>query len=280
MISVEKFMWATALDLSMGYYAMSLAMGSRQYCVIVLPWRMYEYTALPMGLSISSDIFQALMNSLFQDMAQLYVYVDNIIILGSSTFEEHLKAVAEAIDRLIGMGMQINPRKTAWVVEDVDYLCLTITREGIKPQEKKIKAILSIKSPQTQTEVRHFVGLVNFYKKFYEGRSKTIAPITALTEEGVKFEWTSERQEAFETMKAVMAQDTLVSLPSPGEEFTVHTDASNEQIGGCVSQFRKPLAFFSNEISDNRTRVTSNCGDTKIIPHYIIRTKNRCMDRS
>ena len=140
-----------------------------------------------MGLSISSDIFQASMSSLFEDLPFVYVYVDDIFILGSGSFEEHLENVSLALDRLIEMGMQVNPLKTAWAADEVDYLGFTITREGIKPQTKKIEAILKLKSPSSKYEVRHFVGLVNFYKKFYKERSKILAPLTALTGKGKKF---------------------------------------------------------------------------------------------
>ena len=118
----------------MGYYAMILAMAARKYCVIVLPWGLYTYINLPVGLSISSDIFQVSMRVLFQDITQVYVYTDSIIILGFDTFEEHLETTAEVVDRLIGMGIQINPRKTALTVDKVDYSGFTITREGIRPQ--------------------------------------------------------------------------------------------------------------------------------------------------
>ena len=84
-----------------------------------------------MDLAISSDIFQSSMGALFQDMPQVYVYVDDIIVFGSSSLEEHLKYVGNALDRLIEMGMQVNPLKTSWAVEEVDYLGFQITREGI-----------------------------------------------------------------------------------------------------------------------------------------------------
>ena len=236
MISLESFAFATSLDLSMGYYAMILAMLSRKYTAIILPWGLYEYTALPMGLKVSANIFQAAMSGLFKDLPQVYVYIDDIIIIGSGSYEEHLKDVDKAISRLIEMGMQINPRKTVWAAEEVDYLGFTITRKGIKPQKNKVEAILKIKSPENPKQVRHFVGLVNFYKKFYKGKSKTLAPFYHLTKNGIKFDCTPECEKAFQEMKSIMTQDTLVSLPQYGQEFTVHTDASDKQIGGIISQ--------------------------------------------
>ena len=143
--------YATALDLSMGYYAMIVALLSRKYLTIVLPWGLYEYTTLPMGLSISTDIFQSRMSALFHDLESVYVYLDDIFILGSGSFDEHLQNVSVVLDRLIEMGMQVNPRTTAWAVEEVDYLGFTITRQTIKPQQKKVDAILKIKAPSNQS---------------------------------------------------------------------------------------------------------------------------------
>ena len=253
MISLESFAFATSLDLSMEYYAMILAMLSRKYTAIILPWGLYEYTALPMGLKVSANIFQAAMSGLFKDLPQVYVYIDDIIIIGSGSYEEHLKDVDKAISRLIEMGMQINPRKTVWAAEEVDYLGFTITRKGIKPQKNKVEAILKIKSPENPKQVRHFVGLVNFYKKFYKGKSKTLAPLYHLTKKGIKFDWTPECEKAFQEMKSIMAQDTLVSLPQYGQEFTVHTDANDEHIGGIISQDTgekvRILAYFSKKFN-------------------------------
>ena len=121
-----------------------------------------------MGLAISLDIFQSSMGSLFQDMPQIYVYVGDIIVLGSGSLEEHLEDVGKALDRLIEMGMQVNPMKTAWAVEEIDYLGFQITCKGIRPQKDKSKALLRIKSPESQYEVRHFVGFIFFYKKLYK----------------------------------------------------------------------------------------------------------------
>ena len=131
MISVEKFTYTTTLALSMGYYTMVLRMLLRNYCVIVLSCGLYEYTVLPMGLTISSNVFQLSMGGLFCDLVMVYVYVDNIIVLGSDNFEAHMKDVENMLWRLDGMVMQVNTRKTYWAVDKVDYHGFTITREGI-----------------------------------------------------------------------------------------------------------------------------------------------------
>ena len=133
--------------------------------------------------------------------------------------------------------------------DQVEYLGFTITREGIKSQSKMIDSILAIKTPTNQKDVRRFVGMVNFYKDLYKGRSKILASLTALTGKGNKFKWEEEHQVAFGKMKACLAQDTLVSFPAYGERFDVHTDASDLQIGGIVSQNNKPIGVFSRKFN-------------------------------
>ena len=91
--------------------------------------------------------------------------------------------------------------------------------------------------------------MINFYKDLYKGRSKILAPLTALTGKGTKFKWEKEHQAAFDEMKARLAQDTLVSFPAYGERFDVHTDASEQQIGGIGSQNNKPFGFFSRKFN-------------------------------
>ena len=106
-----------------------------------------------------------------------------------------------------------------------------------------------MKSSANPREVRHFIGLVNFYKKFYKERSVTLVPITNLKDKNVKFVWTKECESAFERMKAIMAENTMVSLPNYVKPFEVHTDASNKLIGACVSQESKPIASFSRKFN-------------------------------
>ena len=141
----------------------------------------------------------------------------------------------------------------------VEYLGFMITRTGIKPQAKKVEAILNIEPPKTHKQLRGFLGMVNFYKNLWPRRSVILQPLTALTGKSKTktLEWKAEHQAAFEEIKALMAQDTLLVYPKYGQPFDVHTDASNLQIGGVVSQDGKPIAFFSRKFNDAQTRYTT-----------------------
>ena len=233
----------------MGYYSMVLSMLSRKYFVIVLPWRPYKYTALHVGLTISLDMFQLSMIGLFCYLAKVCVYVDNIIVLCSDTFKAHMKDVEEVIWRLKEMRIQVNLRKTDWALEKVDYLTLALLLlEKVKSQQNKIQAILNIQDPTNKRDARRFVGLVNSLKNLYQGRSKTLASLTTLTGNGLDFLWSKECNNLFASMKAIMAEEVLVSLSKYGEFFEIHTDTSDPQIRRINTQHGNSLAYFQRNL--------------------------------
>lgn len=115
------------------------------------------------------------------DLEYLIIYIDDIIVLGCGSLTEHLADVSEVLSRLKNKGMQINQRKSFWAVSEVEYLGFMFTRTGIKPQKKKVQAILNIEPPKTHKQLRGFLGMVNFYKKLLPRRSTILQPLTALT---------------------------------------------------------------------------------------------------
>ena len=117
--SIGKFKYATTIDLIMGYYSMLLDEKARERCVIFWPWGLYCYNVFPMGLIVSADVFQEAMGKLMTTLEKVFVYTDDIIIIGDGTFEEHMKDVREVLERLVNKGLQINPDKSAWAMFQV-----------------------------------------------------------------------------------------------------------------------------------------------------------------
>jgi len=251
---MEKFRFATTIDLNMGYYSMPLAEESKQLCVISLPWGLYRYEVLPQGIKPATDIFQQRMNSLYYDMDNVDTFLDDTIVLGHSTFDDHLKDVIEVLKRLLAAGMQVNVAKCKWFQDSVTYLGFIITREGIKPQPEKIQGILHMQRPTTQKQVRRFVGMVNFYRDLYPKRAELLAPLTTLCGQKQKFFWGNEHEDAFKKVKQQIAQETMLTYPQFDQPFIVYTDASEKQIGGVVTQDNKPLGFFSRKLTDTQRR--------------------------
>ena len=173
--------FVTALDLIQSYYAMNIQKRMQKYLVIILPWSKYVYLKMPMGLNISADVFQRELSRLFQGMPYVLVYIDDILVITKGTFEQHLKAVQQVLEKLIEVGMQINVDKSFFATTEVDYLGYIINRKGITPQPSKVQIIIDMPKPKTSTGVKRFGGMVNFYRDLWPKRAHYLAPIMALT---------------------------------------------------------------------------------------------------
>jgi hypothetical protein len=158
-------MYATSLDLNIGYYQVLLTPFSSRLCTIVLPWGKYEYCRLPMGLSISPDVFQEKMSELMSGLEFAQAYLDDLLILLTEKgFEKHLDKVELVLTRLQEAGQKINAVKSFFAQKNLECLSYNIGREGLCPSQKKVEAILQIKAPTTRKQLRQFIGMVNYYR--------------------------------------------------------------------------------------------------------------------
>ena len=169
----------------MGYYHIELCPASKKVCTIVLPWGKYEYQVLPQGLSNSPDIFQENMSNLFRDLEFVREYIDDLLVTSNGTLQDHLDKVEQVLQRLQKAGLKVNAKKSKFCRTEVEYLGYLVTREGIKPQPKKVQAIHNMATPRTRKELRSFLGLVNYYRDMALRRSHILAPLTRLTSKKV-----------------------------------------------------------------------------------------------
>ena len=140
---------------------------------------------------------------------------------------------------------------------ELAYLGYNISWEGIYPSQNKIAAILQIQPPKTCKQLRWFIGMVNYYRDMWPQRSHLLAPLSSLTSVKTKWKWTEEYQVALDQMKALIAKETLLTFPDFLQEFEIHTDASKLQLGACISQNGKPVAFYSRKLQPAQTRYTT-----------------------
>ena len=254
---LEGFMYATSLDLNMGYYHMTLTPFARRLCTVVLPWGKYEYCRLPMGLSVSPDIFQEKMSELMSGLEFARAYLDDLLIISNEQgFDKHLEKLELVLDRLSEAGLKINASKSFFARTELQYLGYHISREGMRPSQSKVEAILQLEPPKTRKQLRRFIGMINYYRDMWPQRSHLLAPLSSLTSSKVKWKWTAEHQESFDQMKALIAKETLLTFPDFSKEFEIHVDASNFQLGSCISQEGKPVAFYSRKLQPAQTRYT------------------------
>eukprot|EP00804_Cyclotella_cryptica_P015712 CCRYP_013381-RA/>CCRYP_013381-RA protein AED:0.60 eAED:-0.14 QI:0/0/0/1/0/0/2/0/736 len=156
------------------------------------------------------------------------------------------------LTRIREAGLRINARKSSFCAIETEYLGYTLTRTGIKPQQKKVQAILAISPPKNVEDLRKFLGMVQYYRDLWARRSEVLAPLTSLVANKTKKRpwcWDTVHQQAFDDVKTTIAKDVVLAYPNYSREFEIYTDASSKQLGSVITQGNIPLAFFSRKLS-------------------------------
>ena len=133
-----------------------------------------------MGCCNATDIFQAKMGSLFQDLEYVRAYIDDLLILSCSTFEDHLDKLGKVLQRLQDKGLRINFAKSTFATDEIEYLGYTLTRDGIKPQAEKVSVILALQPPSNVKQLRRVLGIIQYYRDIWEKRTDLLSPLTDL----------------------------------------------------------------------------------------------------
>jgi hypothetical protein len=167
-----------ALDLNMDYYTIRLNPRVVEMFTIIFPWGKYSYLMLPMGFAGSADIFQAEMMDLMEALEYVRAYIDNLLIITRGTLKDHLDKLREVLRRLRDAGLKVNTVKSSFCTYKIEYLGYIPTREGIKPQLKKVQAILALNPPNNVKELWHFLGMVQYYRDMWVKRSEMLAPLS------------------------------------------------------------------------------------------------------
>ena len=233
--SRPRFM--TSLDLEKGFLQMPLDEESKPYTAFSVPHNLYEFNRLPMGLSTSPAQFQRCMNHTFRDLINsvLVIYLDDLLVY-ARTFEEHLESLRLVFTRLRGANLKLRAAKTQLARSELKFLGFRLSPEGIKADSRICDDVRNFPRPTNVKQVRGFLGLAQFYKRFIKDYAKLAKPLNGLLKKGVKFTWTMECEESFSCIKEALINPPILAHPNLDKPFRLYTDASDFSVGYVLCQ--------------------------------------------
>jgi hypothetical protein len=198
----------SAIDCACGYWQVPLAEEDRIKTAFSMPTGHYEYLRMPFGLKSAPSTFQRLMNKVLMGLlgTRCFVYLDDVIIFGES-FSEHNARLREVFDKLRQYNLKIEPDKCEFLKTELSYLGHVVTREGVKCDPEKVKAIKEFPIPKNFTDVKSFLGLAGYYRKFIYQFSKLAKPLTELLKKDQPWRWDTEQIESFNILQTAIYFD-------------------------------------------------------------------------
>ena len=227
----------SVLDLRSGFHQIPLDPETKHKTTFVTHEGCFNYKRLPYGLRNAPIAFQTVMAQVLRGINFKFtlVYVDDILV-HSSDFDTHLKHLQIVFDRLRDANLKLQPKKCKFAADQVEYLGHFFSKQGISSNPEKIEKVKSFPRPKTQKDVRSFIGLCNYYRKFIFNFSAILKPLNNLLKKETKFAWTNDCEEAFLMLKDKLTTSPVLVYPNMTKPFILSTDASDTAIGFVLGQ--------------------------------------------
>ena len=259
LLDLRESKYFSTLDLLQGYYQVVMGEASKEKTAFSFDNTLYEFNRMPFGLKNAPSHFSRLMKSVLSGLIGTAVifYLDDLIVLGR-TPEEHLENLVKVFSCLERHHLKLRLDKCTFFQNKVEFLGHEVSSEGIRPLVGKVDAIKGYPRPKNYREVKRFLGMASYYRKFIPNFSKISKPLDRIRE-GVALNWTEEHEKAFQDLKEALMSDQLLAYPDYAKSFIITCDASQWAIGGVIAQeddsgAERPIVFSSRALTPPETR--------------------------
>lgn len=242
-----------SLDLAGAYTQLLLSKKSREIMVINTIIGLFVYNRLPQGASSSAAIFQRIMEKVLFNIDGVYCYLDDVLIAGKDK-EDCVCKLELVLERLSNANIKVNLQKCKWFVNSLPFLGHVLTDNGLMPSPDRVETIRRAKIPNNVSELKAFLGLINYYGKFIPNLSTRLSCLYRLLKKEVRFVWSSECNRAFEHCKQSLLNSKLLEFFDPSKPVIVVTDACSYGLGGVIAHQingeERPVCFTSFSLNN------------------------------
>ncbi|GJT07283.1 putative reverse transcriptase domain-containing protein [Tanacetum coccineum] len=247
------------IDLRSGYHQLRVHEDDIPKTAFRTRYGHFKFTVMPFRLTNAPAVFMDLMNRVCKPYLDKFVivFIDDILIY-SKTKEDHEVHLRLVLELLRKEKLYAKFSKCEFWLQEVHFLGHVVNQSGIHVDPGKIEAVKNWKAPTTSSEIRSFLGLAGYYRRFIANFSKIAKPLTSLTQKNQKYVWGVEQEEAFQTLKNNLCDAPILSLPDGVEDFVVYCDASNQGLGCVLMQRNKVIAYASRQLKIHEKNYTTH----------------------
>lgn len=245
------------LDAAQGFWQIKLDEKSSRYCTFNTPYGRYRFLRMPFGIISASEIYHRAMDNMLEGLEGVRCYIDDLVIWGS-TLQEHNDRLAKVLQRISDHGLKLNRAKCQFCVQEMTFLGDKLSGEGIEPDDRKIKAILSMPRPRDKKGVLRVMGMINFIGKFIPNLSAKTSALRELLRDSTEFKWTTRNEREWNALKEALTKSPVLAYYDPAKRQKISTDASKDGLGAVLLQAEgdswKPVAYASRSMTTTETK--------------------------
>nr|AAV31295.1 putative polyprotein [Oryza sativa Japonica Group] len=258
------------IDLRSGYHQLRIREEDIPKTAFTTRYGLFECTDMSFGLTNASAFFMNLMNKVFMEYLDKFVvvFIDDILIY-SKTKEEHEEHLRLALEKLREHQLYAKFSKCEFWLSEVKFLGHVISSGGVAVDPSNVESVLSWKQPKTVSEIRSFLGLAGYYRRFIENFSKIARPMTRLLQKEVKYKWTEDCERSFQELKKRLVTAPVLILPDSRKGFQVYCDASRLGLGCVLMQEGKVVAYASRQLRSHENNYPTHDLELAAVVHAL-----------